>query len=117
MYTTFIFSFTELTTAIPHAGGPFAYSYCAFEPIGGYIARFSTLVEFVFAPPAIALAIGEYLNVQFPALDARTAAVGAYAVFTVLNIAGVTPDGFSPGCATSQRVQQSIPNPWRQIEQ
>ena len=23
MYATFIFSFTELTTAIPHAGGPF----------------------------------------------------------------------------------------------
>jgi ethanolamine permease len=90
MYTTFIFSFTELTTAIPHAGGPFAYSYRAFGPLGGYIAGFSTLVEFVFAPPAIALAIGAYLNVQFPALDARTAAVGAYVVFTVLNIAGVT---------------------------
>jgi ethanolamine permease len=90
MYTTFIFSFTELTTAIPHAGGPFAYSYRAFGPLGGYIAGFSTLVEFVFAPPAIALAIGAYLNVQFPALDARTAAVGAYAVFMALNIAGVT---------------------------
>jgi ethanolamine permease len=90
MYTTFIFSFTELTTAIPHAGGPFAYSYRAFGPLGGYVAGFSTLVEFVFAPPAIALAIGAYLNVQFPALDARTAAVGAYVVFTVLNIAGVT---------------------------
>jgi ethanolamine permease len=90
MYTTFIFSFTELTTAIPHAGGPFAYSYRAFGPLGGYIAGFSTLVEFVFAPPAIALAIGAYLNVQFPALEARTAAVGAYAVFTLLNIAGVT---------------------------
>jgi ethanolamine permease len=90
MYTTFIFSFTELTTAIPHAGGPFAYSYRAFGPLGGYVAGFSTLVEFVFAPPAIALAIGAYLNVQFPGLDARTAAVGAYVVFTVLNIAGVT---------------------------
>src|ERR1022692_1939610 len=90
MYTTFIFSFTELTTAIPHAGGPFAYSYRAFGPLGGYVAGFSTLVEFVFAPPAIALAIGAYLNVQFPALHARTAAVGAYAVFKVLNIAGVT---------------------------
>jgi ethanolamine permease len=90
MYTTFIFSFTELTTAIPHAGGPFAYSYRAFGPLGGYIAGFSTLIEFVFAPPAIALAIGAYLNVQFPALDARTAAVGAYAVFMALNIAGVT---------------------------
>jgi ethanolamine permease len=90
MYTTFIFSFTELTTAIPHAGGPFAYSYRAFGPVGGYIAGFSTLIEFVFAPPAIALAIGAYLNVQFPALDARTAAVGAYIVFMSLNMAGVT---------------------------
>src|SRR5271154_3936655 len=90
MYTTFIFSFTELTTAIPHAGGPFAYSYRAFGPVGGYLAGFSTLVEFVFAPPAIALAIGAYLNVQFQGLDARTAAVGAYFIFMALNIAGVT---------------------------
>ncbi|HEV7984627.1 MAG TPA: amino acid permease, partial [Steroidobacteraceae bacterium] len=46
MYLTFIFSFTELTTAIPHAGGPYAYSYRAFGPVGGYIAGFSTLIEF-----------------------------------------------------------------------
>jgi ethanolamine permease len=90
MYTTFIFSYTELTTAIPHAGGPFAYSYRAFGPIGGYLAGFSTLVEFVFAPPAIALAIGAYLNVQFPQLDQRAAATGAFIVFMALNIAGVT---------------------------
>ena len=90
MYVTFIFSFTELTTAIPHAGGPFAYSYRAFGPVGGYIAGFATLIEFVFAPPAIALAIGAYLNVQFPGLDPRIAAVGAYLVFMALNIAGVT---------------------------
>ena len=90
MYTTFIFSYTELTTAIPHAGGPFAYSYRAFGPAGGYVAGFATLVEFVFAPPAIALAIGAYLNVQVPSLSARGAAVGAYVVFMALNMAGVT---------------------------
>lgn len=90
MYTTFIFSFTELTAAIPQAGGPFAYSLRAFGPLGGYIAGFSTLIEFVFAPPAIALAIGAYLHVQFAGLDERTAAVGAYVVFMALNIAGVT---------------------------
>lgn len=90
MYTTFIFSFTELTTAIPHAGGPFAYSYRAFGPLGGFIAGFATLIEFVFAPPAIALTIGAYLNFQFPALDVKTVAVGAYLVFMALNIAGVT---------------------------
>ncbi|WP_374585872.1 ethanolamine permease [Ideonella dechloratans] len=89
MYTTFIFSFTELTTAIPHAGGPFAYAERAFGPTGGFIAGFATLVEFVFAPPAIALAIGAYLNVQFPALDPKWVAVGAYGVFMALNIVGV----------------------------
>ncbi|SDO72973.1 ethanolamine permease [Rhodoferax sp. OV413] len=89
MYTCFIFSFTELTTSIPHAGGPFAYSKRAFGPIGGYFAGAATLIEFVFAPPAIALAIGAYLNVQFPSLDPKVAAVGAYLVFMTLNIVGV----------------------------
>ena len=57
MYTCFIFSFTELTTAIPHAGGPFAYSRRAFGERGGLISGLATLIEFVFAPPAIAMAI------------------------------------------------------------
>lgn len=89
MYTTFIFSFTELSTAIPHAGGPFAYARRAFGPTGGFIAGFATLVEFVFAPPAIALAIGAYLNVQFPAINPKWLALGAYAIFIALNWVGV----------------------------
>jgi len=89
MYTTFIFSFTELTTSIPHAGGPFAYARIAFGPVGGYLAGAATLVEFVFAPPAIALAIGAYLNVQFPSLAPKNAALCAYLVFMTLNIIGV----------------------------
>ncbi len=89
MYTAFIFSFTELTTAIPHAGGPFAYSYRAFGPVGGAVTGLATLIEFLFAPPAIALAIGAYLHVQFPGLDPKHAALGAYLVFMALNIVGV----------------------------
>lgn len=90
MYTCFIFSFTELTTAIPHAGGPFAYSRRAFGERGGLIAGMATLIEFVFAPPAIAMAIGAYLNVQFPELDPRHIAVCAYLIFMTLNILGVS---------------------------
>jgi len=89
MYTTFIFSFTELTTAIPNAGGPFAYATRAFGPKGGFIAGFATLVEFVFAPPAIAMAIGAYLQVQFPEVSAKSMAIGAYVIFMALNIVGV----------------------------
>jgi len=90
MYVSFIFSFTELTTAIPHAGGPFAYSRRAFGEKGGLIAGMATLIEFVFAPPAIAMAIGAYLNVQFPELNTNLVAVGAYVIFMGLNILGVT---------------------------
>ena len=90
MYTCFIFSYTELTTAIPHAGGPFAYSLRAFGKTGGMIAGIATLIEFVFAPPAIAMAIGAYLNVQYPSLDPKWAAAGAYVIFMTLNILGVS---------------------------
>ncbi|WP_353230405.1 ethanolamine permease [Novosphingobium sp.] len=89
MYVAFIFSFTELTTAIPHAGGPFAYANRAFGPLGGALAGFATLIEFLFAPPAIALAIGAYLKVQFAWLDPVHAATMAYLVFITLNIVGV----------------------------
>lgn len=89
MYLAFIFSYTELTSAIPHAGGPFAYAKRAFGPAGGFLAGMATLIEFVFAPPAIALAIGAYLNVQFPEINPKYAAVGAYLVFMTLNIVGV----------------------------
>src|ERR1700759_4171670 len=58
MYITFIFSYTELTTSIPHAGGAYAYSYRAMGPIAGLIAGYATLVDFLFATPAIALALG-----------------------------------------------------------
>jgi ethanolamine permease len=89
MYTTFIFSFTELTTAIPHAGGPFAYARRAFGQKAAFVAGYATLVEFVFAPPAIAMAIGAYLGVQFPGIDPKMMAAGAYLIFITLNILGV----------------------------
>lgn len=88
-YLTFIFSFTELATAIPDAGGPFSFARRAFGPTLGFIAGFACLVEFVFAPPAIALSIGAYLNVQFPGLSPGWTACACYFVFMGLNIRGV----------------------------
>jgi len=89
LYVTFIFSFTELTTAIPHAGGPFAYSYRAFGPLGGLVAGYATLVEFLFAPPAIALALGSYAHFLHPALPVLPVALGCYVVFIGINLLGI----------------------------
>lgn len=89
MYITFIFSFTELTTAIPHAGGPFAYAHRAFGPLGGLVAGYATWIEFVLATPAIAAALGSYLHFLYPALPATGAAIGALVVFSGINVLGI----------------------------
>ena len=89
LYITFIFSFTELTTAIPNAGGPFAYALAAFGPWGALVASYATLIEFLFAPPAIALALGSYVNFLYPAVPVVWCSVGAFAMFTAINLLGI----------------------------
>ena len=75
MYITFIFSYTELTTSIPHAGGAFAYAYRAMGPIAGLIAGYATLLIFLFATPAIAFAFGSYLHFLYPAIPVLQSAL------------------------------------------
>lgn len=89
LYVTFVFSFTELTTSIPNAGGPFAYAYRALGPIGGFIAGFATLVEFLLAAPAIAYALGNYIHFLHPSFPIVYTALGCYIIFTVINMAGM----------------------------
>lgn len=89
LYITFIFSYTELTTAIPHAGGAFAYAYKALGPIGGLIAGYATVIDFVLATPAIASSLGAYLHFLYPDLPVLAVAFGFYIIFTILNIVGV----------------------------
>ncbi|HRI20700.1 MAG TPA: ethanolamine permease [Panacibacter sp.] len=89
LYVTFIFSFTELTASIPDAGGPFAYSYRALGPLGGFVAGYATLVEFLFAPPAIAFALGSYMHFLYPLFDVKYTAYACYLVFTLFNLLGI----------------------------
>ncbi|GAB3933621.1 ethanolamine permease [Mucilaginibacter myungsuensis] len=89
LYITFIFSYTELTTSIPHAGGAFAYAYKAVGPIGGLIAGYATVIDFVLATPAIASSLGAYINFLHPELPVLYVALAFYLLFSVLNIIGV----------------------------
>lgn len=89
MYVCFIFSYTELTTAIPHSGGPYAYARRALGPVFGLIAGIATLIEFLFAPPAIALAIGSYIHFRAPVLGKIPVAIAVYVLFAALNCYGV----------------------------
>jgi ethanolamine permease len=61
-YLCFVFSFTELTTALPEAGGPFTFADKAFGRRVAVFTGYATVVEFVLATPAIAIALVIYLN-------------------------------------------------------
>lgn len=89
LYTCFSFSYTELACAIPKAGGVYDYAEKAFKKDIGFIAGLAQIIEFVFAPPAIAIAIGAYFNLAFPQVPIQAAAVIVYFVFTALNIYGI----------------------------
>lgn len=89
MYVTFTFSYTELACAIPKAGGAFDYAHKALGKHVGFICGIAQIVEFVFAPPAIAAAIGAYFNIYFPSVPIMAIAIAAYVLFTGLNILGV----------------------------
>jgi ethanolamine permease len=89
MYVTFTFSYCELASAIPKAGGAFDYAKRALGPNWGFIAGMAQNIEFIFAPPAIAFAIGAYFNLFFPQIPIIYIAVFTYILFTGLNIYGV----------------------------
>lgn len=89
LYITFTFSYAELASAIPKAGGGFDYSRRAFGDTWGFIAGMAQNIEFIFAPPAIAFAIGAYFNLFFPSVPIIVISIISYILFTALNIGGV----------------------------
>lgn len=89
MYLCFTLSYAELACALPGAGGAYVYGREAYGERFGLTLGLAQLIEFVFAPPAIAFAIGSYLQSYFPSIPALNLAILAYIAFTGLNAWGV----------------------------
>ncbi len=89
MYLAFTFSYAELACSIPKAGGAFDYASRALGKDLGFLAGMAQNIEFIFAPPAIAFAIGAYFNLFFPQLPILSISIFVYLLFTGLNMYGV----------------------------
>jgi ethanolamine permease len=89
MYFAFSAGYAELAVAMPRAGGAFDFGLRAFGPAGGLVLGVAQIVEFLFAPPAIAIAIGAYFNLFFPGASPTVIAIVVYLAFTALNAWGV----------------------------
>src|SRR5579863_8548131 len=77
LYITFTFSYAELACAIPKAGGVFDYVTRGLNRDWGFVAGMAQLIEFLFAPPAIAAAIGAYFHLFVPGVGAKEIGVVA----------------------------------------
>jgi len=89
MYVTFTFGYAELACAIPKAGGAFVYAHQALGRRWAFLAGMAQNIEFIFAPPAIAFAMGAYFNLFVPSVPILGVAIFSYVIFTALNISGV----------------------------
>ena len=89
LYVSFVLGYAELACALPKAGGVFVYTSRAFGPHVGFVAGIAQLVEYALAPPAIAFAIGSYVNQANPDLPILAVSIIAYVVFTGINMVGV----------------------------
>lgn len=108
LYVCFSFSYCELACAIPKAGGGFEYAQRAFGSKIGFITGLAQIIEFVFAPPAIALAIGAYVHLSFPQIPVIATSIAVYAIFTSLNIFGVKAAAIFELCITLLAVAELL---------
>ncbi|MEM6992303.1 MAG: ethanolamine permease [Myxococcota bacterium] len=91
LYVAMIFSIAEMATAMPVAGGPYAFARRALGPWGGYITGLAVTIEYVVAPAVIATGIGGYVAGMFaapPDWVAIYVPVAAYVVFVGVNLLG-----------------------------
>lgn len=89
LYATMMMSIAEMSTAMPVAGGPYAFARRAMGKTGGYITGLAVVIEYVLAPAVIAVGIGGYVADISPIFQPDLVALVAYAVFVGINLLGV----------------------------
>jgi ethanolamine permease len=91
MYGCLIFTIAELATAMPVAGGPFAFARRAFGRYPGFLVGLAVALEYAIAPAVIAAGIAGYVGGLLgdpSSMFVRVLPIMAYAVCVAINLAG-----------------------------
>lgn len=88
MYTCMVLSLAELAACLPTAGGGYSYARRAMGPTFGFLTGTAILLEYMFAPAAIAVFIGAYCN-ELMGLDGPLVYGVFYLVFVGIHLWGV----------------------------
>jgi ethanolamine permease len=89
MYVCMVYCISELTAALPHAGGFYSFTRSAFGPLGGFICGVTDTIEYVLTVSVTVVAVAGYLQPLVPSVPLSVWWVACYGVFLTVNIVGV----------------------------
>ena len=82
-------SYAQMSRVVPHAGSVFAYATEGLGPPAGFLAGWLAMLDYLLIPSVAYLFCGIALHALAPSVPAWIFTVIAFAVTTVLNLAGV----------------------------
>jgi ethanolamine permease len=88
MYTSMVFSLAELSSALPHTGGPFSFARHAFGPTIGFINGVALAIEYLLALATIVFSVGTYMQALLPEVPAPVWWLLFYGIFIAINLLG-----------------------------
>ncbi|MFE2874854.1 ethanolamine permease [Streptomyces roseus] len=91
MYACLVFSLAELSAILPTAGGGYGFARRALGTWGGFLTGTAILIEYILAPAAISIFIGDYvesLNL-FGLTSGWPVYLACFAVFIGIHLWGV----------------------------
>lgn len=90
MFLALSFCIAEMSAALPLAGGSYPFVRFALGPFWGFVSGLCEHIEYVLTPAVICYFIGAYLGAIFgPSVPEPVWWIGTYALFLLLNMAGV----------------------------
>lgn len=89
MYYGMVLCIAEMSTFMPHAGGPYAFARRAMGPFAGFMTGIGVILEYFLAAPVVAIGIGGYVNFLFPQVPPILVAVILYVFFLIIHIIGI----------------------------
>ena len=82
-------SYAQMSAVVPHAGSVFAYVTEGVGPSAGFLAGWLAMLDYLLIPSVAYLFSGIALHAVMPAVPAWAFTIGAFAITTALNLAGV----------------------------
>jgi ethanolamine permease len=91
MYACLVFALAELSAILPTAGGGYGFARRALGPWGGFLTGTAILIEYILAPAAISIFIGDYVESLglFGLTSSWPVYLACFAIFIGIHLWGV----------------------------